>query len=228
MDHYDKQCVAEGEIQPLSVRKRELVTEWRRGEIITAAAKIFGDKGFDNTRVDDIAAEAGLTKATIYAYFASKDLIYEAVVDQAFEELAALTRERLSKSHSFAEKLESFIAVRLMYWEHKRVLYRVIWSVNADLRNRPRAIAGYERFVDVLSKIFEEAYRAGEIPQQDFVASAWRLLDMLRGIYDRRLHGEDKTSIGETIRSLTRFTLHGLELQTPKPKPSGKAAGRRN
>jgi AcrR family transcriptional regulator len=209
-------------------RKKELVTEWRRAEIITAAAKVFGEKGFDNTRVDDIAAEAGLTKATIYAYFPSKDLIYEAVVDQAFEELADLTRERLSKGRTFAEKLEGFIAVRLMYWEQKRVLYRVIWSVNADLRNRARAIAGYERFVDVLSKIFEEACRAGEIPRQDFVAGAWRLLDMLRGIYDRRLHGEDQMSIDETIRSLTEFTLHGLELQTPKPKHSGKASGHRN
>jgi AcrR family transcriptional regulator len=196
----------------LSKGKKEIVTEFRRGEILAAAARVFGEKGFDSTRVDDIAAEAGLTKATIYAYFSAKEAIYEAVVDQAFAELSVLTLDRLNRGNTFPEKLEGFIAVRLMYWEQKRVLYRLIWSVNADLRNRSRAVALYKRSVETLTRLFEQAFRAKEIPKQDFETAAWRVLDMLRGIYDRRLHGEDKMPIEETIRTLTAFILHGLGL----------------
>lgn len=44
----------------------------RRGEILIAAAAIFAQKGFQAARMEDIAAAAGITKGTIYLYFAGK------------------------------------------------------------------------------------------------------------------------------------------------------------
>jgi AcrR family transcriptional regulator len=61
---------------------------WRRRkdarpeEILSAALGIFAEKGFAATRMDDIAARAGVTKGTIYLYFKSKDAVFEALLQQ--------------------------------------------------------------------------------------------------------------------------------------------------
>ena len=57
--------------------------ESRAPEILEAALACFGDKGFAATRMDDIAARAGITKGTIYLYFDSKQAVFEALARQS-------------------------------------------------------------------------------------------------------------------------------------------------
>jgi AcrR family transcriptional regulator len=59
---------------------------WRRrkqarpGEILAAALACFKERGFAGTRLEDVAAKAGVTKGTIYLYYANKEELFEAVV----------------------------------------------------------------------------------------------------------------------------------------------------
>jgi AcrR family transcriptional regulator len=63
--------------------------QWRRrkaarpGEIATAALACFAERGFAATRLDDIAARAGITRGTLYLYFDSKEELFKAVVRQS-------------------------------------------------------------------------------------------------------------------------------------------------
>ena len=64
-------------------------TRWKRRkdervpEILEAALASFGEKGFAATRMDDIAARAGITKGTIYLYFDSKEAVFKALARQS-------------------------------------------------------------------------------------------------------------------------------------------------
>ena len=55
----------------------------RPQEILDAALALFVEKGFAATRLDDVAARAGLSKAAIYLYFADKTALFQGVVRQA-------------------------------------------------------------------------------------------------------------------------------------------------
>ncbi|WP_321363218.1 TetR/AcrR family transcriptional regulator [uncultured Celeribacter sp.] len=57
--------------------------EARPDEILDAALDLFVEKGFDRTRVEDIATRAGVSKGAVYLYFSSKDAVIEALVDRA-------------------------------------------------------------------------------------------------------------------------------------------------
>jgi AcrR family transcriptional regulator len=65
---------------------KELAVRWRRrkqsrpGEILAAALAVFKERGFAGTRLDDVAAKAGVTKGTIYLYYSNKEELFEAVV----------------------------------------------------------------------------------------------------------------------------------------------------
>ena len=54
--------------------------EARPQELLAAALDLFVDRGFAATRLDDVAAQAGVSKGTLYLYFTNKDDLFKAVV----------------------------------------------------------------------------------------------------------------------------------------------------
>ncbi|WP_446743883.1 TetR/AcrR family transcriptional regulator [Silvibacterium acidisoli] len=206
-------------------KKRQVVTEFRRTEILDAATKIFSEKGVDDSRMDDVAAQAGLAKATVYVYFRSKDEIFEAVVKRALTEIMALTEERVSSAADFAGKVHAFIAVRLEYWREKQELYRVISSLKRDVKDRKRSLRWQRMAVDYLLSLFGEAVKQEEIPEQDVEAAAWALMDMIRGIHERRIL-QPRSSTEEEARYLANFALKAMGAASARLPAAGVRAGK--
>ena len=65
----------------MSTKRRLLSREQREASILRAAARAFATGGFAATSMEDIAAEAGVTKLIVYRHFDSKQQLYEAVLD---------------------------------------------------------------------------------------------------------------------------------------------------
>jgi AcrR family transcriptional regulator len=190
-------------------RKQQVVAEFRRSEILAAAGKVFASKGLESARMEDIARVAKLAKGTLYLYFESKDAIYEAVVLEALGKLAALTAEHVGRETTFASKIGAFVSVRIAFWSEQQQLYRIILSIKRDGLNRKRSVAWQKETVLYLANLFTEAAKAGEIPDQDFVAAAWTTMDALRGANERRAFVEGRAGDADT-RFLTEFLLRAL------------------
>jgi AcrR family transcriptional regulator len=81
--------VAEGGPEPL----RRLPRAQRREQILTAATEAFARSGFAATSLDDIAAQAGITRVILYRHFDSKTELYQAVLDRMCARLEAHVHE---------------------------------------------------------------------------------------------------------------------------------------
>ncbi|MDX9974761.1 MAG: helix-turn-helix domain-containing protein, partial [FCB group bacterium] len=74
-------------------------SKWKRqpderpNQILSAAVEVFAEKGFRAATMDEIAAAAGITKGTIYLYFASKEELFLAMTRRHFERVLALLPE---------------------------------------------------------------------------------------------------------------------------------------
>jgi TetR/AcrR family acrAB operon transcriptional repressor len=64
---------------------RHLPTEERRAQILDAARRCFLERGYQGTRVEDIADAAGLSKGAVYFHFESKRVLLDALVEDEFE-----------------------------------------------------------------------------------------------------------------------------------------------
>jgi AcrR family transcriptional regulator len=90
-------------------------TRWRRrkearpDEILAAALASFAERGFAATRLEDVAARAGISKGTLYLYFKGKEDLFEAVVRATLvpniERLEALTATFDGPSAQLLERL---------------------------------------------------------------------------------------------------------------------------
>ncbi len=70
--------------------------EARPKEILAAALDLFTAKGFAASRVDDVAARAGVTKGTVYLYFPTKEDLFKAVVRDALFPVIHATEQRVA------------------------------------------------------------------------------------------------------------------------------------
>ena len=61
---------------------RQRRKEARPAELMAAALELFVEKGFAATRLDDVAARAGVSKGTLYLYFDSKEALFKAVIQE--------------------------------------------------------------------------------------------------------------------------------------------------
>jgi AcrR family transcriptional regulator len=68
------------DLLPIAAVRRERRKEARPGELLEAALDLFVEKGFAATRVEEVAARAGVSKGTLFLYFPSKDELFKAVV----------------------------------------------------------------------------------------------------------------------------------------------------
>ena len=95
---------------PAPTTKRARRKEARPGELLEAALALFVEKGYAATRVEEVAARAGVSKGTLFLYFPSKEELFKAVVrENAGRHLQDAFREVEAYTGSSAELLHEFI-----------------------------------------------------------------------------------------------------------------------
>jgi AcrR family transcriptional regulator len=102
-------------IFPLCPKARQRRKEARPGELTSAALKVFAERGFAATRLEEVAQRAGVSKGTVYLYFESKEALFKAAVESAvIPALEAGEAIAANRSLSASEALRSFI---FWWWE---------------------------------------------------------------------------------------------------------------
>ncbi|RQD75030.1 MAG: TetR/AcrR family transcriptional regulator, partial [Candidatus Syntrophonatronum acetioxidans] len=90
--------------------------------ILEAAEKVFSEKGFDGSRVDEIARRAKVNKALLYYYFSSKKNLFEVLIKENLEELADYRSNFMDQELSEDQKRENFALIYQMVKEKKDIL----------------------------------------------------------------------------------------------------------
>jgi AcrR family transcriptional regulator len=106
-------------------RKRLPVAE-RRAIIVEAAGRLFGERGYDATRLDDIAAAAGVTKPVLYRHFDSKQTLYLALLARHREDLSSFAGAIPAKG-SPAERMRAVLEVWFAYVEAHSYAWKMLF-----------------------------------------------------------------------------------------------------
>ncbi len=137
----------------------------RREEILAAAVRVFARKGFAATRVEDVAAEAGIGKGSVYLSFDSRD----ALLDAAFEALTAasehILREAQADTEPALDRLGSLVRAALAAASSEPDIARVLldlWTVGRSGEGLPLDMARvYQEYRTVTTGLLQEAEADG-------------------------------------------------------------------
>jgi AcrR family transcriptional regulator len=106
--------------------QRRLPTEERRAVIVDAAGRLFGEHGYDATRLDDVAAAAGVTKPILYRHFDSKKALYLALLERHRDDLASFAA-LIPPEGTPEERLRAVLDVWFAYVEAHSYAWRMLF-----------------------------------------------------------------------------------------------------
>jgi AcrR family transcriptional regulator len=134
-----------------SPTRRRLTAEERRAGILDAALAVFSARGYHASSIDDIAREAGISKALIYEHFDSKQALYgdllEQNADELFERLAASLAE--VGVESGAARLATGLDAFFSFVEERRDAWRILFRDVSD----PETSAALDRIVEQVTGV---------------------------------------------------------------------------
>jgi AcrR family transcriptional regulator len=117
----------------------------RREQLLGIGRRLFAERGFDGTSIEEIAAQAGVSKPVVYEHFGGKEGLYAVVVDREMQRLLTMVTASLADGH-YRQKLEGAAIALLEYIEESADGFRI-------LVRDSHAASGTGTFASLLSDI---------------------------------------------------------------------------
>ena len=200
--------------QVKTMTKDEGLVRDRREQLIRAAIKVFGEKGFHQTTVRDIGRAARLTQGTIYNYVRSKEDILFLVCDRVVTEYQDSVRQALSGNGNATERLAEALRgiVKVMIERQSTILLLYHESHNLDRRSLRVILARVGDFITSFDHLLREAHRVTRMPSRNFDLLANIVTYLPTIVALRRWALPQRVSPERLIDELVEFMLRGLGL----------------
>jgi len=135
----------------------------KRAAILRAAIRVFANNGYFNSKVADIASEAGVADGTVYLYFKSKEEILHSIFDWGIGEAIAEGKKQLAAINDPKEKLRRIALLHLERLGADRdlaVVFQVELRVSTKFMEEFSA-AGFAEYLELIRSTIEEGQSAG-------------------------------------------------------------------
>lgn len=192
-----------------------------RERILAAAAEVFAEKGFGETRVDEVAARAGVNKAMLYYHVGGKEELYAAVVSRVLDGVLSRLAGRLDSPAPPEERFRALVAAvagAARGTPHfPRLMLREVASGGEHLP--PEVLRKIAGVFDVFRRVLDEGRSSGAFRPADpllthflvggslvFLAASRPLRERLAALEPRA--GADPLSAGP--EAVADLFLHGL------------------
>ena len=130
-----------------------------KNKIIRSARRLFNRHGFDAVSIDDVMADAGLTRGSFYSYFESKGDLYAEAVTHILDEKQLLSSDGVSIDPRAINNAAQFIRdyLSLEHFEDIDGTCPLIALPTEFLREEPRVRQAFETVLRVMIDVFEQA-----------------------------------------------------------------------
>jgi len=130
----------------------------KKQRIIEAAFTLFGQAGFRNTSMNDIAREAGIATGSLYTYFPDKEILFEETINHGWDEVIQEISANLAAPGDFLVRFNDFLTYAMSFI-HKA--YPLIRSSFSDYQRTSLVKNNIDRLSQALESFFSEGISLG-------------------------------------------------------------------
>lgn len=195
--------------------------EARPQELLAAALDLFVERGYAATRLDDVAAQAGVSKGTLYLYFANKEELFKAVVRENVVPVLGEAEEIVGSFQGSTAEL--FREIAHGWWDRigNTKLSGITKLMVAEANNFPEVAKFYHEEVihrgnAMIARMLERGIERGEFRSIDvkqamnILCAPMIMLMLWKHSFGALGHGEAAMSPDKYLDSFIDLFLHGV------------------
>jgi TetR/AcrR family fatty acid metabolism transcriptional regulator len=177
-------------------------------QIVDAAVRVFARSGYYNSRVSDIAREAGIASGTIYLYFKTKDEILVTLFREKMAAWVAHARREIGREPDAIAKIRRLVRLHFSVLEDNPALAEV---VQVELRQGHKFFRGasaheVSAYFDLITSVLEEGMAAGlirpDVPAKIATKMLFGAMDQLATSWVLGKRGYRLTDAAEAVAAI--------------------------
>lgn len=185
-----------------------------RERILTAAHRLFASRGYSEVGMSDIAHAAGISRPTVYRYFADKEEILWTIIVSAGNELLELIADVASWSASPIDQLAELIRRHAAIMVRHRVPFRLALRSALELSpaRQRQLVSDQHRYSRLVANIVEAGVRQGEFRPVHSAVVGQAILGMTNGLIDW-FREDGSVSLEDVGDEFVSVIMAGLEIR---------------
>jgi len=198
----------------LKTERKRLFDQITRKAIQEAVVNLVTRTGTRKVTMDQVAAEAGLSKGCLYIHFQSKKELLESVKTASFKPLGDQLQEILNGSLTPYQKIESIVHQLFSYFDENRGLFRFLLEEREIAQSHAirQKNSRYRNFVERIANVLDDGVASGLFRHMDSRKVASIFIEAMIAMTARRLLEENPGSLDKDARLLIQVLFQGIAL----------------
>ena len=179
--------------------------------IFQTAIKLFAEKGYDNTGIEEITAVAGYAKGALYYHFETKEDLFDMVLEEGLKLLNNSLEIKFRKCSNAVEKLKAILKVEIKciirYEDFVTVIINNILGENSRTRKCKNA---FNKYVEMVQNVVQEGMDSGYFHSGDAEGIACGIIGVTFSSLLYRLKRNRNLSVDDIYNGYVETVIRGM------------------
>ena len=180
--------------------------------IFETSLKLFAEKGYDNTSIEEITATVGVAKGTLYYHFSSKEEIFDFLVEEGIKLLQNSVDIKTSKYENYVDKIKAIILIQIKIVNKYKDIITILLSqfYGTEKRNQKCKQYIYE-YIDKIEGIVQKGIEAKQIKHGDVKIYASEIYGLISSCLLYKLRESEEYDIEKLYKQFENTIIKGLK-----------------
>ena len=181
-------------------------------KIFETSLKLFAEKGYENTSIEEITGTVGVAKGTLYYHFSSKEEIFDFLVKEGIKLLQNSVDIKTSKYENYIDKIKAIILIQIKIVNKYEDIITILLSQFYGSKERNQKCKKYiYEYINKIEEIVEQGIAAKQIKQGDLKVYASEIYGLIGSSLVYKLRDKENFNVMKLYKEFENTIIKGLK-----------------